>query len=270
MIKKTFLRFVSEINEKASFLSADRLEFSGLISPSICSKEELLFVLPQTSACMVDWDVTPKFSILTYSSSGENFDNAFLRGLASCGGEYIHNHISFNTEGWGESFSKIIDYVGSKVKHMIVANDDVFVASSDINKLFSVAVSHQLDFYHPSLSRCSFCTHGSLLHRQGSVVRKVDHIECIFPGFSATALASLKKFPCLSLSGYGYDVGLWPAIGSSQDMVTALVDAVIVRHMRPVDSGERIYSNGLTARQESLTVQEFIRSNQSLFSTISP
>jgi hypothetical protein len=270
MIKKTFLRLVSEINDKSSFLSEDRLEYSGLISPSICSKEELLFVLPQTSACMVDWDVSPKFSILTYSSSGDDFDNSFLRGLASSSGECIHNHISFNTEGWGESFCKIIDYVGPNVKHMIIANDDVFVTSSDINRLFSVAVSHQLDFYHPSLSRCSFCTHGSLLHKQGSVVRKVDHIEGIFPGFSANALASLKKFPCLSLSGYGFDVGLWPAIASSQDMVTALVDAVIVRHMRPVDSGERIYSNGLTARQEALAVREFLRTSQSLFSVSSP
>ena len=268
MFKRTFLRWVSEINDKSSILLANRLEFSGqLISPSICSKEELLFVLPQSSACMVDWDVTPNFTILTYSSSGEDFDKSFLRGLAYCNGDYIHTHVSFNTEGLGESFYKIIQTIGPTVKHMIIANDDVFVTSSDINMLFSIAVSHQLDFYHPSLSRCSFFSNMALLHRYGSFVRKVDHIECIFPGFSANALACLKKFPCLSMSGYGMDVALWPEIASSQDMITAIVDKVIVRHMRPITSGECTFSNGLTARQETFAVRDFVRSNKSLFST---
>lgn len=269
VIKKVFLRWFAKTSEISSLASINKLKFSGILtSPSIYSKEELLFVLPQSSACMIDWDVLPRFSILTYSSSGEDYDESFLSGLNSCSGEYIHNHISFNTEGWGESFYRIIQHVSFGVKHMIIANDDVFATSSDINKLFSIAITHHLDFYHPSLSRCSFYTHHSMLHSPGSLVRQANHIEGIFPGFSANSLACLRKIPCVSISGYGLDISLWPQIALSHEFSTAIVDAVVVRHMRPVASGERIYSNGLTAREESIAVRDFVKCNQAMLGAI--
>jgi len=147
VIKKAFLRWFANLSEKSSIASINKLKFSGtLTSPSIYSKEELLFVLPQSSACMIDWDVLPRFTILTYSSSGEDYDESFLSGLISCSGDYIHNHISFNTEGWGESFYRIIQHVSSGVKHMIIANDDVLATSSDINRLFSIAITHHYSY----------------------------------------------------------------------------------------------------------------------------
>lgn len=232
-----------------------------LVSPNTYGRKDLVLVIPQSEQCMVLWDKEPNFSILTYSYCGRPVNRRFLGSTHfDHAGLQADRHISFESEGLGESWDQVLSVLSDGHKYALIASEDTLIRSSDVEYLFALAISSGLDFFHPSLSLCSYGTHEHLFNRPGSMVRKVPHIEGIFPGFSARAISHLKQYPNLSTSSYGLDAHLWPAIAEKHQFETAVIDAVTIRHVRPVRSGTLLFSNGLTARQETEAVKAFVLS----------
>ena len=140
--------------------------------------------------------------------------------------------------------------------------NDVYVSASAINSIFAVANVHKLDFFHPSLSYCSYWSFEHLLNKPGFIVRQAPHIEAIMPGFSNRAFACLQQIPAISKSAYGYANKLWPYIANKNALTTAIIDSVVIRHMRPVRSNVQVFADGSSAYDHSNAVSQYIEENK--------
>jgi len=256
-MKKFLLKKLDVLYRRLSLRGIDKVDYSGLhTSPNSVASHELLLVIPQSALCMVLWDVKPSYTIFTYSHTGEEMQPGFLsstESILACPAK----HLVFKSEGWGESLDYILEFCDG-YKLILIASDDTFIRSSDIQYLFALAACHGLDFFHPSLSACSYYTHSHLVNKPGSIVRCVPHIEGIFPGFSSKAVDCLKSHTGISTSGYGLDVYLWPEVAKRNGLRTAVIDAVMTRHCRPVRTGTIQYSNGFTSRDETEYVRQYV------------
>jgi hypothetical protein len=114
-------------------------------------------------------------------------------------------------------------------------DDDLMTRRSDINLIFHLARTYDLDLSQPSLLPVDGCfiTHGITRQQPNSVLRYVDFVEIMCPVFSARALRICLGTFRDSLSGFGLD-HLWPALLGGGRSRMAVIDATGVVHTRPL------------------------------------
>jgi hypothetical protein len=113
-------------------------------------------------------------------------------------------------------------------------DDDLMMRWSDINLLFHLARSYDLDLSQPSLLPVEggFITHDITRQRTDSVLHYVDFVEIMCPLFSARALRICLGTFRDAVSGFGLD-HLWPALLGRGRTRIAVIDATGVVHTRP-------------------------------------
>lgn len=124
---------------------------------------------------------------------------------------------------------------------------DIEVTTDALNRLFLVGDALGLRLYQPALSVDSFFSHPDLLQMPNSYVRITGFVEIMTPFFHRVALDACRWTFKESQSGWGLD-HLWPRVLRREGM--AIVDAVPVRHARPVRSQDWRLDNGRTPAQE--------------------
>jgi hypothetical protein len=122
-------------------------------------------------------------------------------------------------------------------------DDDLMVGWGEINLMFHLARTYDLDLSQPSLRPVQGCfiTHGITRQRPDSVLRYVDFVEIMCPVFSARALAVCLGTFRDSVSGFGLD-HLWPALLGGGRTRMAIIDATGVIHTRPLGQNYDIQS----------------------------
>jgi hypothetical protein len=131
-----------------------------------------------------------------------------------------------------------------------LADDDIGCTQSDVNRLFDICRQYRLQLAQPALTPDSYISHVLTLRNRSFTLRFSNFVEAMAPCFSMEFLQ--KAWPTFSevQSGWGLD-SLWPRLLPDWKSI-AIVDAVAVRHTRPVGGPNYPYlaERGINAYDE--------------------
>lgn len=138
-----------------------------------------------------------------------------------------------NGEKWNlakQFISQNLDFV-SKYEYIWFPDDDLQISSSDINSLFEIASSFNLDLCQPAAS--GYTSHPITSKVDDNVLRYTNFVEIMAPMFKKDALLKLYDTFDLNRSGWGYDF-LWPCLLRYPKDKIAIVDSIEIVHTNPV------------------------------------
>jgi hypothetical protein len=122
---------------------------------------------------------------------------------------------------------------------VLFLDDDVEIDAAGIDALFRAMTAEQLDLAQPALTADS-ATAYPFLKRPfvDADVMRVSSVEIMAPALTRRALESAKWVFAESVSGWGSDLLLGPAVRSAcGPMSVGVIASVAVRHAAPVDLG---------------------------------
>ncbi|MBE7200125.1 MAG: DUF707 domain-containing protein [Parafilimonas terrae] len=140
-----------------------------------------------------------------------------------------------NTDRKFQSLHKLL-YPGSPVldyDYVAFPDDDVEMSWRDLNRTFEIAKCHNLTLCQPALHPSSFYSHQITVQQADKRLRFTNFVEVMFPVFSRDALGRCAGSFLLSDSSWGLDQ-LWPKLLGGHQYRIGIIDAVAVRHTRPV------------------------------------
>ena len=214
-----------------------------------CSKERPL------ANIIIDAEPLFGISIFDYSGSLAKHQQPSSVTIKSGNWERQCTLLSAATEGKGEILKNIANNADNTQSLYIgIFDDDILVRVSDINK--AVLIGEELGFasFQPSLARCSHYSHKFTLNQQASIARRVPWVEIMMPIIKTDLLIAAKPFLASNISSWGLDCFVLPMLALTENISGhhAVIDASIASHIRRISSGDKIYRNGLTARQEMM------------------
>ena len=133
-------------------------------------------------------------------------------------------------------------------------DDDLACDKDGINRFFNLCHKYNLELAQPSLSMNSYATHLITIRNRSFLLRFTTFVEIMAPCFSRSFLKRCHASFSESVSGHGLDY-LWPA-WVSDFMKIAIIDAVIIRHTRPIGgpSYRMLAQQGVSAAEERLAL----------------
>jgi hypothetical protein len=114
-----------------------------------------------------------------------------------------------------------------------------------LNKLIFIGQINHLDVFQPSISHDSFFDHRQFTHKAGYQTKKEDWVEIMFPMYREKLFKAAGPYFNETITGQGIDLYMMPVLQVIHNMKnTAVVHAIQIKHCRPVQSGDRTYSDG--------------------------
>jgi hypothetical protein len=183
-----------------------------------------------------DWDL-----VVSWYGDTEYVPVADERVLLRKGGKWDIIHAHF-TEDPG---------LLGKYTHFWLPDDDIATDAGAINALFAAMEAERLSLAQPGLSADSFFSH---LHTLGSPsfrLRYTRLVEVMMPCLTRALLLRVLPLFSLSSSGFGID-HVWARLDADNRGKAAIVDAVTMRHTRPVGKflAGRLRARGIDPRAE--------------------
>lgn len=129
------------------------------------------------------------------------------------------------------------------------ADDDILTTYTDMSRLFDICSWYGLSLATPAITVNSV---PDLEPRSGLLLRYMDRCDLICPVFGMAALVRLMSTFSESQSGWGLP-HLWAHMCARPFFTTAVVDDVVVRHMRPF-SGGRLQAGGVNPLKEQYEI----------------
>ena len=215
----------------------------------------------------INWNAIPSFEVILFNYSGNGQqpvlpDNCTYDELLNIKTEFkgslineVYKHFSTNN---------CINYVG-------FIDDDLAISISGINQLFEIAYREQFDAFQPATTKESYISHHFTIQKTNTVFELVDWVEIMCPFYRKELFDAAAEFYATCISSYGIDNYAIPYFQKILGLnKTAVIHAVPVTHLKPVTDGDKIFSNGLTARQEGEIIRtEILRKiksdNRNLF-----
>lgn len=140
----------------------------------------------------------------------------------------------------GPKWSCLADLLRERTELMVrydafwFPDDDLAADTAELNRMFALFNGLQLDLAQPSLTPDSYVSWPFLVQQPGNIARYVGFVEVMAPLFSRSALRRCLPTFSESRSGWGLD-WIWPHLcAEERDDAVAILDAVAVRHTRPV------------------------------------
>ena len=193
----------------------------------------------------IDFDQEPRFDLVTFDYSGAQ---------AAARHPRISQLISVRTECKGQIFQHTAAHLAGqngRYAYVGLIDDDVLVRVSDINRMLHIARVFELDSFAPALSRDSIRNFEHTQRQPDHLLHWVPWVEIMAPFYREPLFMAAAAQFHQSTSGWGIDCFLMPLFQKIANMnKVAVIDAVMATHFRPMTSGTRVFSNGLTARDE--------------------
>ena len=118
-------------------------------------------------------------------------------------------------------------------EYVWLPDDDLDTDWATINKLFRVAKAVGLELAQPALTPDSYIAHPIVRQVPGTLLRFTNFVELMAPLFSQSALGKCAYTFRGNKSAWGVDYA-WTAILGRPENKIAIIDAVPVKHTRPV------------------------------------
>jgi hypothetical protein len=203
---------------------------------------------------LVHLDAEPEFDWILFDYTGRQAHGArSLRGqpttvLAAkteCKGE-IYKHLSDHLAATAEDPA-----TGPWPEYVALIDDDILLSVSQINAALHLGRVERLDVFSPSLSHDSPYSHHWMRHQPNRIYRELDWVEVMMPFYRGELFMAARAHYQDNISSWGLDRFMIPTLQQLRGQTrTALLDAVMASHRRPVTSGEKVYRSGRTAWQE--------------------
>ena len=233
----------------------------------------------QKSLIIITWDGLSKPLEYILQDTQRNFDLLIFDHSAKASKDLVahlnpEHFVSTRTENKGQVFYEVYKYLypnnEERYEYIGVIDDDIYSSYSDLNKLIFIGQINHLDVFQPSISHDSFFDHRQFTHKAGYQTKKEDWVEIMFPIYRENLYKAAGPYFNETITGQGIDVYLMPVLQVIHNMKnTAVVHAIQIKHCRPVQSGDRTYSDGKSnfdnidhVRSRAL---ELIESNKPLF-----
>lgn len=110
-------------------------------------------------------------------------------------------------------------------------DNDVSISTDAINQLFVIAKREGLQLCQPAMT--GFLSHPITKPAPRLLLRYTNFIEVLAPLMSVESLTILKESFRLNYSGWGFDY-LWPHLLGSPKKSIAIIDAITMKHTKPV------------------------------------
>jgi hypothetical protein len=110
-------------------------------------------------------------------------------------------------------------------------DNDVSISTDAINQLFTIAKEQQLELCQPAMT--GYLSHPITKPSPRLLLRYTNFIEVLAPLMSAKSLPILQESFTLNYSGWGFDY-LWPYLLGNPRNTIAIIDAITMRHTKPV------------------------------------
>jgi hypothetical protein len=121
-----------------------------------------------------------------------------------------------------------------------------------------IARDHNLDSFAAALSHDSYCCHAQFLYKPGQDVRLVHWVEVMMPFYRLPLFLAGGAYYARTISSYGLDQFVMPTLHKLLGYRrVAVIDAVVLRHGRPITSDDKTFANGLNAHQERRLVRRW-------------
>jgi hypothetical protein len=212
------------------------------------------------SLLVVTWDGKSKPLEYVYQDAQRDFDLLIFDHSSKASVEQVQHlqpehYISTRTENKGQVFYEVYKYLypnnEERYEYIGVLDDDIYTSYSDLNKLIFIGKLNGLDIFQPSITHDSFFDHRQFTHKPGYQIQKANWVEIMFPFYKETLYKAAGPYFNETITGQGIDVYLMPAMQQLHGLTsTAVVHAIQVKHCRPVQSGDRSYSNGKSNIEE--------------------
>lgn len=125
--------------------------------------------------------------------------------------------------------------------------DIEFTDIESIHHLFQEAKKHNTNICQPSLSHDSYYSFGLVLNKKGHTFRRTNYVEVMCPLFRTDVLKNLLWTLKLTYSGWAQDA-VWAKELNYEGL--GIMDSVIVKHRKPIESQYWILPNGINADKE--------------------
>lgn len=132
-------------------------------------------------------------------------------------------------------------------------DNDIEITTRELNHLFLLGRQHELDLYQASLTDDSYGTYPELFRKPciDAGVRSLRFVEIMAPIFGRDALKRCLWTFSESESGWGLDF-LWAKELHGRRI--AVLDAVSMKHARPISSHNWTFASGLTPEKEAAAI----------------
>jgi len=231
------------------------------------------------SLIVITWDGVSKPMEYILQDTQRNFDLLIFDHSAKASKNLVVNlnpehFVSTRTENKGQVFYEVYKYLypnnEERYEYIGVIDDDIYSSYSDLNKLIFIGQINHLDVFQPSITHDSFFDHRQFTHKAGYQTKKEDWVEIMFPMYREKLYKAAGQYFNETITGQGIDVYLMPVLQVIHNMKnTAVVHAIQIKHCRPVQSGDRSYSDGKSNFDNINHIRsraiELIEANKSLF-----
>jgi len=213
------------------------------------------------------YDVEANFDLCVFDYSGESY-------IENTPHKNIKYFISHKTESKGDLIYNVFNYFKhfkiNENKYIGFLDDDIAVSVSEINQLIQIAEVESLDVFQPSLTHDSYFQHRQFINKPGYHIIKQDWVEIMAPFYKFEIFNAFSPYLKDHISGYGVDIYLVPTIQNLLCLTnTAVVHKIQVKHIRPIRSDKKVFSNFKTGLYESMEMKllatKVIKENAHLF-----
>ena len=121
----------------------------------------------------------------------------------------------------------------SRYEYIWLPDDDIAARKEDINLIFESMRRYNLEVAQPALARDSYFSHFLVMQCPGFALRYSNFVEIMVPCVTVALLRKVLEDFRESMSGFGMDA-IWCRLSDEPRYKAAILDAVVVRHTRPV------------------------------------
>jgi hypothetical protein len=197
---------------------------------------------------MLHLDAQPQFSIVLFDFSGSCVQAELMVQGLKC------PVLSGATECKGEIYQALAAHLAAAPKlpeYVSLIDDDIIIGVSGINQALHLARCTGLDVFSPCLSHDSHYTHRWTLRQGHALFHRVDWVEVMMPFYRGSLFLAGAPHYLGNVSSWGIDKYLMPTLQKLMGLErTAIINAVMASHVRPITSGDKVYRNGRTAAME--------------------
>ena len=192
----------------------------------------------------------PERNVLVFVQCGRGFDAAYLEEPRSYDvllnyyqGGSVHPKADIAIQQAGTKTTAIRRLMELRpdlllrYQAVLFLDDDVEIDAAGIEALFRAMEAERLDLAHPALTADSATAYPFLKQPSaGPGVMRVSSVEIMAPALTRRALESAKWVFAESVSGWGSDLLLGPAVRAACGPASVgVIGSVAVRHAAPVD-----------------------------------
>lgn len=158
-------------------------------------------------------------------------------------GTFHHFNPGTKVQGWRLALTEHEDFV-NQYDYVALIDDDIDINARSLTRLFEIGRAEGFMIFQPSLTWDSYFTYAGTIRNPLFEFRCVNYIEMMAPFFATSALKQIAP-----LFQYGWESGIdliWGSALPPEDRRFAIIDAIPVRHTRPV--GALKEANGFVDR----------------------